>query len=50
MDTQLNKAQEDCEVCFKIKCTNCGWEPDEKELPKVLSGSLTNCPDCGFAK
>ncbi len=39
-----------CEICYKIKCKNCGWEPDEIELPLVLSGKLTKCPDCGGGK
>lgn len=49
----MNKAQqiiEDCEVCFAIKCKNCGWEPDELELAQVQSGTLIKCPDCGVEK
>lgn len=38
---------QDCEVCYKIKCRNCGWEPDQMEVQKVLAGELRNCPDCG---
>ncbi len=42
--------KKDCEECFKIKCRNCGWEPKKKELPLVLNGKLTACPDCGGAR
>jgi hypothetical protein len=50
MNTKMKKNGENCEICYKIKCKHCDWEPDEKELSKVLSGALTDCPDCGFAK
>lgn len=50
MNTKIKQNEKDCEACFKIKCNNCGWEPDAKELSKLISGNLTNCPDCGFAK
>jgi hypothetical protein len=50
MNTQTKQNQEDCKDCYKIKCKNCGWEPDEKELANVLSGKLINCPDCGSLK
>lgn len=39
--------QENCEVCYQIKCKNCGWEPDEVQVEKVLKGELKICPDCG---
>ena len=42
--------QENCDICYKIKCKGCGWEPDESELEKIKSGQLTNCPDCGSEK
>jgi DNA-directed RNA polymerase subunit RPC12/RpoP len=50
MNIQINKVQEDCEICFKIKCKKCGWEPDGTQLEKIMAGKLTVCPDCGFAK
>jgi uncharacterized Zn finger protein len=50
MNTQTKLNQEDCADCFKIKCKNCGWEPSAEELAQVLSGKLTNCPDCGSLK
>lgn len=42
--------EKNCEICYKIKCKNCGWEPNEIELSQVLSGKLTKCPDCGGGK
>jgi hypothetical protein len=50
MNTKVKQNEEDCVDCHKIKCKNCSWEPDAKELPKVLSGRLINCPDCGETK
>jgi hypothetical protein len=50
MKNQTKQVQEECKDCYKIKCKNCGWEPGEKELARVLSGKLTNCPDCGSLK
>lgn len=46
----MKNQNQNCEDCFKIKCKNCGWEPDEKELIEVQSGKLTKCPDCGSEK
>ena len=46
----MNKQNKDCEDCYRIKCKNCGWEPDEFELNKVQNGSLTSCPDCRNSK
>lgn len=40
----------DCEECYKIKCRNCGWEPNNEELMLVNSGKLTSCPSCGKGK
>lgn len=40
----------DCENCFKIKCKNCGWEPDKKELIQVQKGALVSCPVCNKPK
>lgn len=42
--------EKNCEVCFKIKCKNCGWESGVIELPLVISGKLTKCPCCGGGK
>jgi peptide subunit release factor 1 (eRF1) len=50
MNTKTKSNQEECIDCYKIKCKNCGWEPNEKELSEVLAGKLTNCPDCGSLK
>lgn len=38
-----------CEVCFKIICKSCGWEPNKKEVEAIQSGVLTNCPECGWS-
>jgi hypothetical protein len=50
MNIKAKQKEEDCETCYKIKCKNCGWEPDARELPKVLSGKLSQCPNCGKGK
>jgi NAD-dependent SIR2 family protein deacetylase len=50
MNAQIKPIQEECVNCFKIKCKNCGWEPNGEELTEVLAGKLTNCPDCGSLK
>lgn len=42
--------EQDCEQCFKIKCKNCGWEPDSGEMELLNQGLLTKCPDCGGGK
>ncbi len=45
----LNKnSQENCDVCFKIKCRGCGWEPTEEEVAKIQAGELRTCPLCGW--
>lgn len=36
-----------CEICYKIKCRGCGWEPDDAESDLLNKGLLTKCPDCG---
>jgi len=45
----IQKKLEDCELCYKIKCRGCGWEPDEIQLSKVLNSEITVCPTCGRA-
>ncbi len=42
--------EKECEICFKIKCKNCGWEPSDAEYAMVASGKLTSCPACGSLK
>lgn len=48
MNTKLKQNDKDCEVCYKIKCSNCGWEPDEIQLSKVINREIKVCPDCGL--
>lgn len=46
MNTQENQ---NCDVCFQIKCKMCGWIANEKETSEVQSGVLKNCPKCGWS-
>jgi len=48
--TNVNVGKDECVDCNKIKCRNCGWEPDQEQEKKVLSGLLSKCPDCGGGK
>lgn len=48
MDKDTN-LKANCDVCFKIICKICKWEPDEKEVEDIQSGVLTNCPECGWS-
>lgn len=40
----------DCKECFKIRCSNCDWEPNSEELILVNKGTLISCPLCGKDK
>lgn len=46
----IKSKTQDCQDCFKIKCRNCGWEPNSKELKLINKGTLTACPMCGNGK
>lgn len=37
------------EVCSKIKCPDCGWEPDSDQEKLLERGELRSCPDCGYS-
>lgn len=38
-----------CEVCFKIVCKQCGWEPNDIEVEQIQKEIVTNCPHCGWS-
>lgn len=44
------KQDKNCEECYKIKCKNCDWEPDNSEVELLNHGILTKCPDCSSGK
>lgn len=44
----MKDQNQDCEVCYKIKCKNCGWEASDLQVRKIASGEITYCPACGW--
>lgn len=40
--------KDNCDVCYKIICRGCGWEPNEVEVKLIEREVLTSCPDCGW--
>ncbi len=40
--------EEKCEVCFKIKCKGCGWEPTDQEVILIQKEILSKCPICSW--
>jgi hypothetical protein len=47
MDEKMKKNRK-CEVCYQIKCAQCGWVPDEKQLELILKKIITVCILCGW--
>lgn len=41
--------QKQCDICVKIICKVCGWEPSGSELEKIIKRELTACPLCGWS-
>jgi predicted nucleic acid-binding Zn-ribbon protein len=41
--------QSNCEICYKIVCRGCGWEPSEREVLLIQQEELTICPHCGWS-
>ncbi len=39
----------ECNVCSKIICRGCGWQPNNEESHKIVQGILTACPLCGWS-
>ena len=42
------KKNRKCEVCFKIICGGCGWEPDDDEVLLIQKEIITECIKCGW--
>jgi DNA-directed RNA polymerase subunit RPC12/RpoP len=44
----MSENQINCEICYKIVCRKCGWEPDDMEVSLIQKEELTACPLCGW--
>lgn len=42
------KQKEECAICYKIICRQCGWEASEDEVLLIQKQELTVCPICGW--
>jgi DNA-directed RNA polymerase subunit RPC12/RpoP len=42
------KQKENCDICYKIICRQCGWEADDDAVLKIQKGEITACPECGW--
>lgn len=42
------KQEENCDVCYQIRCCECGWMPSEEEVTQIQCGAMTACPVCGW--
>jgi hypothetical protein len=40
--------KEDCAICYKIICKQCGWEASDTEVVQIQKGEITACPECGW--
>ena len=40
--------QEDCKICYQIKCKKCGWIASDEEVALIQEQKLTTCPKCGW--
>lgn len=42
------KNTNDCDICYKIICRQCGWEADDGAVLQIQKGEMTACPLCGW--
>lgn len=42
------KQEETCDICYKIRCRECGWEASDEEVLQIQQKALTACPICGW--
>lgn len=40
---------QNCEICYKIVCRGCGWEPKDEEVLLIQKEELTACPLCSWS-
>lgn len=40
--------QNQCEVCYRIVCRDCGWEATDEEVLLIQKEEMTSCPICGW--
>ncbi len=38
-----------CDICYKIICKGCGWEPDLDQLALIQKEGLTSCSQCDWS-
>jgi hypothetical protein len=41
-------SEENCDICYKIICKQCGWTASDEEVMKIQKGEITECPECGW--
>lgn len=44
-----NQGKNSCEICYKIVCRKCGWEPNDNEVSLIQSGVIEACIVCGWS-
>jgi hypothetical protein len=42
------KSKNECQVCYKITCKQCGWEATDEDVIKIQKAQLTACPLCDW--
>lgn len=42
-------SENNCTICYKIICKQCGWEADEEAVLQIQCEELTACPVCGWS-
>ena len=42
------KDKQNCEICYRIICKQCGWVASDYDVSKIQKGELSACPTCGW--
>jgi hypothetical protein len=44
----MKSKKENCDICYKIICKQCGWEASDEDVLQIQKGQITACPECGW--
>lgn len=45
----MKSDQQECTICYKIRCKQCNWEATDAEVVCIQKGEITACPECGWS-
>lgn len=44
----MEEQKQTCDICYQIRCKECGWIASDTDVLSIQKGDMTACPLCGW--